>query len=221
MKSRFDYLEEMSIDTKWLRRAQKVDQTSSPGKITLSNIQNEASECNKCILASTRDNIVFGSGNPNSKLMIIGEAPGKDEDLIGEPFVGRAGKLLDEILFSMGITRDNVYITNTVKCRPPENRNPSHEEIESCSDYLNQQIMSINPTVIILLGKIAANRMLGTEQAMSDLRQKVFTHKLTKIPIIVFYHPAYLLRSPSQKKNMWDDVKFTLEFIKKNDCTIN
>jgi len=220
-KTRFDYLKEMNIDIRWLSRAINNNSSSSPGKNSLAALQNEVSECNKCMLASARDKVVFGSGNLDSKLMIIGEAPGKDEDLMGEPFVGRAGKLLDEILFSMGVTRDDVYITNTVKCRPPQNRNPFHEEIESCSDYLNQQIQSINPSIIILLGKVAANRMLGTDESMSELRQVIFNHQPSNTPMIVFYHPAYLLRSPLQKKQMWADIKFTLQYIKENDCSIN
>lgn len=220
-KTRFDYLKEMNIDIRWLSRAINNNSSSSPGKNSLTTLQNEVSECNKCMLASARDKVVFGSGNLDSKLMIIGEAPGKDEDLMGEPFVGRAGKLLDEILFSMGVTRDDVYITNTVKCRPPQNRNPFHEEIESCSDYLNQQIQSINPSIIILLGKVAANRMLGTDESMSELRQVIFNHQPSNTPMIVFYHPAYLLRSPLQKKQMWADIKFTLQYIKENDCSIN
>ncbi len=221
MKSRFDYLKEMNIDTRWLSKPASNSSASQLEKNSLASLQNQVSKCNKCMLASTRDKIVFGSGNLESKLMIIGEAPGKDEDLMGEPFVGRAGKLLDEILFSMDLTRDDVYITNTVKCRPPQNRNPLLEEIESCSDYLNQQIQNINPSVIILLGKVAANRMLGTEDSMSELRQRIFTHQSTKTPMIIFYHPAYLLRSPSQKKQMWDDIKFTLKYFKENDCKIN
>ena len=220
-KTRFDYLKEMNIDTRWLNRPINNNTTASHRENCLTSLQDEVSECNKCMLASTRDKIVFGSGNLDSKLMIIGEAPGKDEDLMGEPFVGRAGKLLDEILFSMGVTRKSVYITNTVKCRPPQNRNPFHEEIESCSDYLNQQIQNINPSMIILLGRVAANRMLGTEESMSNLRQVIFNHQPSNTPMIVFYHPAYLLRSPSQKKQMWADIKFTLDYIKENDCTIN
>ncbi len=221
MKNRLDYLKEMNIDTRWLDRSFNNGCSSDIEKNSLTSLKNEVSECSKCMLASTRDKIVFGSGNLNSKLMIIGEAPGKDEDLMGEPFVGRAGKLLDEILFSMGVTRESVYITNTVKCRPPQNRNPLLEEIESCSDYLNKQIESINPSIIILLGKVAANRMLGIEESMSKLRQRIFNHESANTPMIVFYHPAYLLRSPSQKKHMWDDIKFTLEYIRENDCTIN
>ena len=221
MKTRFDYLNEMGIDTRWLNKSTDNSSLQNPKKKSLDSLKDQVSECNKCMLASTRDKIVFGSGNLESKLMIIGEAPGKDEDLMGEPFVGRAGKLLDEILFSIGVARDNVYITNTVKCRPPQNRNPLLEEIESCSDYLTKQIRNINPSIIILLGKVAANRMLGIEEPMSELRQKIFNHHSTNIPMIVFYHPAYLLRSPSQKKQMWHDIKYTLKYIKENDCSIN
>jgi DNA polymerase len=157
--------------------------------------------------------VVFGKGNKNSNILIIGEAPGKEEDLTAEPFVGRAGKLLTEILLSIKLTRDDVYITNTVKCRPPENRNPSSDEIESCASYLDQQINLISPKVIILLGKVAAERILNSSEPMASLRKKIYYYKDTKIPTLVFYHPAYLLRSPGEKKKVWEDILFMRENI--------
>ena len=164
-------------------------------------------------MAKTRNKVVFCKGNKNSNILIIGEAPGKEEDLTAEPFVGRAGKLLTEILLSIKLTRDDVYITNTVKCRPPENRNPSNEEIESCASYLDQQINLISPKVIILLGKVAAERILNSSEPMTSLRKKIFYYKDTKIPTLVFYHPAYLLRSPNEKKKVWEDILFMRENI--------
>ena len=174
---------------------------------------NEINSIQNCNLKKTAKNLVLFDGNIKSKLMIIGEAPGKEEDLIGEPFIGRAGKLLTEILFSINLSRNDVYITNTVKCRPPENRNPSSTEISSCAHFLDKQISLISPKVIILLGKIAAERILNTSEPMAKLRSNIHYYKETNIPTLVFYHPAYLLRSPSEKKKVWDDILFMREKI--------
>jgi DNA polymerase len=148
--------------------------------------------------------------------MIIGEAPGREEDEVGRPFIGRAGKLLNEFLKSIGLNRDLVFIVNTIKCRPPENRDPEIAEIDACSDYLDQQINIIKPKVLVLLGKIAANRLLGEDIPMSELRLKKFFIDKYDIPIIVFYHPAYILRSPSQKKKVWDDLQYLKGIINSN-----
>ena len=146
-------------------------------------------------------------------MLFVGEAPGREEDLNGEPFIGRAGKLLTEILFSVKLSRRDVYITNTVKCRPPENRNPDDNEINACSTYLDQQINLISPSVIVLLGKIAAEALMSTSEPMSSLRGKVHLYKDTQIPMLVFYHPAYLLRSPSEKSKVWDDLLLLKKLI--------
>ena len=175
-------------------------------QIKFQALNSKCIECKKCSLSLTRKNVVFGRGNPNSKLFVIGEGPGQQEDEQGVAFVGRAGKLLNEILFSMKLSRDNVYITNTVKCRPPENRNPNSDEINSCSRFLDRQISLISPNIIILLGKVAAERLMNTPEPMSTLRGKVHYYKNTDIPMLVFYHPAYLLRSPSEKSKVWDDI---------------
>ena len=164
----------------------------------------------------TRKNTVFGEGDPDSDIMIIGEAPGREEDEAGRPFIGRAGKLLNEFLKSIGLNRDLVFITNTIKCRPPENRDPEIVEINACSDYLDQQINIIKPKVLVLLGKIAANRLLCEDIPMSELRLKKFFIDKYDIPIIVFYHPAYILRSPSQKKKVWDDLQYLKGIIDSN-----
>tara|TARA_B100001778_G_scaffold56956_1_gene43972 strand:- start:9854 stop:10306 length:453 start_codon:yes stop_codon:yes gene_type:complete len=150
--------------------------------------------------------------------MIIGEAPGREEDKAGKPFIGRAGKLLNSFLTSINLDRESIFITNTVKCRPPENRNPSEAEIQSCSGFLDRQIDIIKPKVLVLLGKIAANRLLNQDKPISELRLKKFFIEKYNIPIIVFYHPAYILRSPSQKTKVWDDLKFLKSIISSDDC---
>ena len=172
------------------------------------NLELEATNCQQCILSKSRNKVVFGKGDKKSKIFIIGEAPGKDEDLNGEPFIGRAGKLLTEILLSIKLKRSDVYITNTIKCRPPDNRNPNTDEIESCSHFLDKEISLIAPEVIILLGKVAAETILNTSKSMADLRGKIHYYKDTEIPTLVFYHPAYLLRSPYEKRKVWDDILF-------------
>ncbi len=186
-------------------------------KDTMSQINNdlvydllelEATNCQKCILSESRNRVVFGKGDKKSKIFIIGEAPGKDEDINGEPFIGRAGKLLTEILLSIKLKRSDVYITNTIKCRPPQNRNPRNDEIKSCSHFLDKEISLISPEVIILLGKTAAETVLNTSKSMAELRGKIHYYKDTKIPTLVFYHPAYLLRSPYEKRKVWDDILF-------------
>lgn len=203
MKSRhIELLNLIGIDTCWY----KEELHSLSNKSSLQQLRLEADNCHKCKLHETRNNVVFGDGDEKAEVLIIGEAPGQEEDKSGKPFVGRAGKLLTEILFSMGLSRESVYITNTVKCRPPENRNPTTREIHSCASFLDQQIKIIQPKIIILLGKIAAERVLCTSEPMSSLRGKVHRYKDFTIPIYVFYHPAYLLRSPSEKRKVWDDI---------------
>lgn len=202
MSRKEDLLNLMNIDTSWMRNIPNVQAKD----ISLDSLELESKYCKKCSLSETRNNVVFGKGSQEAKILIIGEAPGKEEDQTGEPFVGRAGKLLNEILFSMRLTRENVYITNTVKCRPPENRNPNSFEIKSCSDFLDNQINHISPKIIILLGKVAAESIMNSSEPMASLRGKVHYYKDTEIPMIVFYHPAYLLRCPSEKRKVWDDI---------------
>ena len=183
---------------------------------TLEELENNVSSCTRCNLHKTRNKTVFGDGKICSDIMIIGEAPGKDEDEQGKPFVGRAGKLLNSFLRSIKLNRNSVFITNTIKCRPPDNRNPMNDEIRACSGFLEKQIDLIKPKVMVLLGKIAANSLLGEDKPMSDLRQKKFFINKSKIPIIVFYHPAYILRSPLKKTNVWQDLKFLDNILKEN-----
>jgi DNA polymerase len=177
----------------------------------LEALAREVSVCRRCpYLADTRTQTVFGVGSPITRLMFIGEAPGADEDRQGEPFVGRAGQLLtDMITKGMGLARESVYIANVLKCRPPENRNPTDEESDNCFPYLKQQIAIIRPEFICLLGRVAAQAILDTTHAMGKLRGKWYRYR--GIPTIVTYHPAYLLRNPAAKKDAWDDLRMLMK----------
>ena len=208
------YFPEMEIDISWYSK--KLTQNISSKNNNLTSLDEIIKKCKKCNLHKTRQNTVFGEGDPDSNIMIIGEAPGREEDEAGRPFVGRAGKLLNEFLKSIDLNRDSVFIANTIKCRPPENRDPETAEINACSNYLDQQINFIKPKVLVLLGKVAANRLLGEDMPMSELRLKKFFIDKYDIPIIVFYHPAYILRSPSQKKKVWDDLQYLKGIIDSN-----
>ncbi len=161
--------------------------------------------CMKCALGKTRTKFVFGVGNPNTKAMLIGEAPGAEEDKQGEPFVGRAGKLLNDILKAINFEREDVYIANILKCRPPENRDPLPAEMETCMPYLMKQIDLIKPKVILCLGRIAANGLLDKKMTLTALRENIY--EINGIKVVVTYHPAALLRNPNWKRGCWEDVK--------------
>jgi DNA polymerase len=161
--------------------------------------------CQLCPLGRTRNKFVYGVGNPNAKLMFIGEAPGADEDRLGEPFVGRAGQLLDKILEAMKFTRQDIYIANILKCRPPNNRDPQPDEMNKCTPYLNEQIRIIQPKLICLLGRIASQALLQTTTPLGKMRGQ--WHEHAGVPVIVTYHPAALLRFPGYKKETWEDMK--------------
>jgi DNA polymerase len=169
------------------------------------------SGCTLCSLHESRTRTVFGSGKRDADWLVIGEAPGADEDRQGEPFVGRAGLLLNEMLFAIGLQRDEVYICNILKCRPPGNRNPSAGEISACHPYLQRQIELVVPRLILAVGGIAANSLLGTDQKVGQLRGKVHFYGARKIPLVVTYHPAYLLRSPLEKGKVWRDLQLARE----------
>ena len=164
----------------------------------LDSFYNEIKDCTKCSLSKSRTKFVFGVGNPNADIVIVGEAPGKNEDLQGEPFVGRGGKLLDKILEAINLNRKKVFILNVLKCRPPENRNPNPQEILECEPYLKKQLQLINPKLIVALGRIAAMTLLRTKDSLTNMRNKI--HKYENIDLIVTYHPAALLRNPNFKK---------------------
>jgi DNA polymerase len=168
-------------------------------------------ECRLCGLCETRTQTVFGTGDPHARLMVIGEAPGAEEDRQGEPFVGRAGGLLNSMLHAAGFARGEVYIANVLKCRPPNNRDPSAEEAERCLPYLRRQIELVAPEVILCVGRIAAQRLLGREDTLARMRGRV--HAFDSVPVVVTYHPAYLLRSPGEKRKSWADLKLALEVL--------
>ena len=178
----------------------------------LKTIREDIGDCTRCKLHTLgRQQVVFGVGNPDADLMFVGEAPGADEDVQGIPFVGRAGQLLTRMIAAMGFSRDDVYIANVVKCRPPENRNPEPDEIESCEPFLFRQIESIKPQVIVALGSFAAKTLLRTQDPISRLRGRVFEYHGAQL--VPTFHPSFLLRSPNQKKYAWDDLKLALSIM--------
>ncbi len=170
--------------------------------------------CTKCPLHEGRTQTVFGVGNRHAKWLFVGEAPGADEDRQGEPFVGRAGKLLNAMLFAIGLKREEVFIANVLKCRPPNNRDPQPGEVEQCEPYLRQQIALLQPKLIVALGRHAAHSLLRTEQPLNRLRGRQFSYQ--GIPLIVTYHPAYLLRSPLEKRKAWDDLMLARRRMEKS-----
>jgi DNA polymerase len=172
---------------------------------TLPLIREFIGECTRCKLSKGRTKIVFGTGSPKARLMFVGEGPGRDEDLSGEPFVGRAGKLLTDMIKAMGLQREDVYIANIVKCRPPENRQPEHDEVETCSPFLMRQIDVIRPQVICTLGNTPTQTLLQTTQGISKFRGQWFDFHDTKL--LPTYHPAYLLRNPAAKADVWKDLQ--------------
>jgi uracil-DNA glycosylase len=180
---------------------------------TMDDIRKAVEACQACPLYTTRTNVVFGAGNENTKLVFVGEAPGADEDQQGKPFVGKAGQKLTQIIAAMGLSRDEVYITNVLKCRPPNNRNPLPFEIETCEPFLIAQLKLINPKVICTLGTFATQTLLRTDQQISKLRGKFHTYQ--GIRLMPTYHPAFLLRDPKFKKDVWEDVqKVKVEYDK-------
>jgi uracil-DNA glycosylase len=178
----------------------------------LAELAKTVAACTLCALHATRTQTVFGVGNPRAKLMFIGEAPGADEDAKGEPFVGRAGQLLNKIIVAMGMTREEVYIGNILKCRPPQNRDPLPSEVQCCEQFLRAQIALIQPKYICALGRIAAHWLLKTEAPLGTLRADI--HSYEGIPVVVTYHPAALLRNPNFKQPCWDDMKKLMALLK-------
>ena len=203
------YLRAMGIDV-WVPRDEPdAEPDAAAPEIAASGLdwdelRSAVSACTRCPLHETRTQTVFGVGNPGADWLIIGEAPGAEEDRRGEPFVGRAGKLLDEMLRAIGEARDSVFIANVLKCRPPNNRDPRPDESAACRSYLERQIELINPRIVLAVGRIAAQQLLETDAPVGRMRGKV--HRLGDIPLVVTYHPAYLLRSPTQKRKSWDDL---------------
>ena len=224
---RLRYLEAMQVQA-WVRRAPDGGAPAdAPATVTgpaprapprgsiegmsLAELETVVSGCRLCPLAEGRTNAVFGVGDAHAPCMIIGEAPGADEDARGEPFVGRAGRLLNAMLRAMGFDREAVYIANIVKCRPPKNRDPRPEEMAACAAYLRRQITLVEPRVILAVGRIAAQNLVGGALAIGRMRGQSYFYENAdngaRIPIVVTYHPAYLLRSPLEKRKSWEDLK--------------
>ncbi|HVH29466.1 MAG TPA: uracil-DNA glycosylase [Vicinamibacterales bacterium] len=179
----------------------------------LNEVRSDIGDCTRCKLSGLgRSQVVFGVGNPNADLMFVGEAPGADEDLQGIPFVGRAGQLLTKIIEAIDLKREDVYIANVIKCRPPQNRNPEPDEIETCEPFLFRQIDIIKPRVIVTLGKFAAHTLLRCEDPISRLRGRVFDYRGAKL--IPTFHPAYLLRNPASKREVWEDMKVVRSLLR-------
>ncbi|MGB9627214.1 MAG: uracil-DNA glycosylase [Thermodesulfobacteriota bacterium] len=191
LKTYLEYLKEMGIDSLPVSKIQKI--------------RAELGDCKRCKLHRTRRTIVFGEGNEKATLMFIGEGPGYDEDVQGRPFVGKAGQLLTRIIHSIHLQREDVYITNIIKCRPPQNRNPEPDEIQACTPFLIKQIHAIQPKIICALGTFSAQTLLKTDKKITALRGK--TYDLDGIQVVPTYHPAFLLRNPDKKREVWEDMK--------------
>ncbi|MCX5808296.1 MAG: uracil-DNA glycosylase [Proteobacteria bacterium] len=173
--------------------------------VTLPLLRKQVSECRKCSLAATRTNAVFGEGSNRAQLLFIGEAPGEEEDLQGRPFVGRAGKFLDQMIERIGLRRDEVFICNVLKCRPPNNRDPEPVEVEACKDYLLSQLELIGPKIICTLGKHAYNTLFGVDEKITRIRGVLTSYK--GIKLLPTYHPAFLLRNQNRVKEVWEDME--------------
>lgn len=221
------YLDAMGI-TRWVRRdlpcSPSTGSHSDAGAgaaedqdraAILDRMARKVSECTLCALCRSRTQTVFGVGNPHADWMIVGEGPGEKEDQQGEPFVGPAGKLLNNMLRAVGFRREDVYIANIVKCRPPNNREPRPEEVSSCFPYLLEQIHTVNPRLILAVGRVAAQNLLGVDSPLGKMRGRVYQVTDTGTPVVVTYHPAYLLRSPQQKRRAWEDLTFACKVTEK------
>jgi uracil-DNA glycosylase family 4 len=197
----------MESDKPAAKAPQPVSSPPDKGNVTsLEELRNHIGDCRRCKLHCARTQVVFGVGNPSARLMFVGEGPGRDEDLKGEPFVGRAGQLLTDIITKgMGLTREDVYIANVVKCRPPQNRNPEPDEVASCEPFLKKQIELIRPEIIVALGKFAVQTLLQSKVPITRLRGN--WHSYMGIKLMPTFHPAYLLRNPADKKLVWEDIK--------------
>ncbi len=214
---RHQYLDAMGVQV-WQSRQGYGVQTEQEESFSLSKedkkisvdwltLQSDVASCSACDLCKTRTQTVFGVGNKKADCLVIGEAPGADEDRQGEPFVGKAGQLLNAMLLAISLPRDQVYIANILKCRPPRNRDPASEEVVSCEGYLKQQISLVQPKIILAVGRIAAQNLLKTDTPIGKMRGRHYTYGDSDIPVVVTYHPAYLLRSPREKRKAWVDLQ--------------
>ncbi len=212
-RSQFEYLSDLGLesqkrDSPDAAEEQQNLETNAALQETLDTIRTDLGDCRRCGLAASRTELVYGVGNPNARLLLVGEAPGREEDARGEPFVGEAGRLLDKILLAMGMQREEVYICNVLKCRPPNNRDPQPEEVATCEAFLIRQVAAIRPQVIVGLGRFAVHCLLKTKAPISRLRGEWQNYQ--GIPMMPTYHPAYLLRNPDGKRDVWEDMKEVL-----------
>lgn len=180
----------------------------------LESLRREVASCRRCALHQGRTQTVFGVGDPHAHWMLIGEAPGAEEDRQGDPFVGRAGKLLNSMLEAIGLEREAVYIANIIKCRPPKNRDPQPEEVAECEPYLLRQIRLVRPRIILALGRIAAQNLLKVDTPIGRMRGQRYEFPDPRVPVVVTYHPAYLLRSPGEKRKVWQDLRLAMRIYK-------
>lgn len=221
---RADYLAQLGIDV-YVARASEVPAPASGESVADATsedvvagmdwevLRRTVAACTLCELHRTRTQTVFGVGNPNAEWLVIGEAPGAEEDARGEPFVGRAGQLLNSMLKAVGLAREQVFIANILKCRPPNNRDPKPEEAVCCRPYLERQIALIRPKIILAVGRIAAQNLLATDTTIGRLRGRVHAFGAARTPLVVTYHPAYLLRSPGEKRKSWADLKLAVDVV--------
>jgi uracil-DNA glycosylase family 4 len=218
--SQLNYLSAMGIQSWQLRQSATSSDNQSTENLT--TLCATVANCTACALHKTRTQTVFGVGNSQAELMLIGEAPGFYEDQKGEPFVGRAGQLLNAMLDAIGFDRRTVYIANVLKCRPPNNRDPSPEEVSQCTGFLTQQIALVQPKLLLALGRIAAHYLLNTQASLGQMRGKLHSYGMHAIPLIITYHPAYLLRNPRDKNKAWQDLQWVYDFLNqssgKNKC---
>ncbi|MDH4029919.1 MAG: uracil-DNA glycosylase [Chromatiales bacterium] len=223
MEQRRDrYLEAMGI-TRWVPRQAATESGESISgdadnvpDLDWQALRHRVSECRLCGLHEGRTQAVFGVGDPAADWMIIGEAPGAEEDRVGEPFVGRAGQLLDAMLEGLGLSRQSVYIANVLKCRPPNNRDPSQNEASQCAPYLQRQIRLVAPSVILAVGRVAAQNLLGADGPLGRMRGQIHHYGVHEVPLVVTYHPAYLLRRPAEKAKAWRDLLLAAQVVSGN-----
>jgi DNA polymerase len=222
---RKEYLSAMGLET-WVVRARApaavAASAPAPAAVAATDAPREAgydwvqlrqrvAACTRCGLAATRTQTVFGVGSLQAEWLVVGEAPGAEEDRAGEPFVGRAGQLLNSMLRAIGLAREQVYIANVLKCRPPHNRDPLASETAECLPFLERQVALLKPKIMLGVGRIAAQNLLRTDQSLGRLRQKVHLFGASRVPLVVTYHPAYLLRTPTDKRKAWEDLQFARE----------
>jgi uracil-DNA glycosylase family 4 len=211
MASRKEYLNALGVEN-WVQRRPLAAAAGAPAPAVSADswdaIASEVAGCTKCGLHECRNRTVFGVGDRKAGWLVVGEAPGADEDQQGEPFVGRAGQLLTSMLRGIGLEREQVFIANVLKCRPPNNRDPAPGEVAQCLPYLERQIALLRPSIMLAVGRIAAQNLLATDTPIGKLRGGVHAFGSARIPLVVTYHPAYLLRSPTEKRKAWEDLKF-------------